>query len=114
MLNLKNIINSWDDLDFDNQLKATLESMGVNELPLQAGLSASSIALDNKIRAIVLDKSEFDDYLNIKTGLFYTGVIAGCNCADDPSPMDEQNEYCEINVSINKITGDSKISLLQD
>ena len=112
MINLKNIADAWGTDNVDATLKNTLENMSVKELPLQKGLSSSNIALDNNIKAVILHKDTHATVINIKVGLFYTGVIAGCSCADDPGPVDEQTEYCEVMLSINKQTGDTKINLL--
>ncbi len=114
MINLKNIVDAWGTDNFDATLKNTLENMSVNELPLQKGLSSSNIALDNNIKVVILTKKDNKTELQIKAAIFYTGVIAGCNCADDPTPMDEQNEYCEVYLNINKQTGDICINLLQE
>lgn len=61
----------------------------------------------------ILKTSENDDSIIASAGLFYTGIIPGCSCADDPTPIDESNEYCEISICINKITAESIISLVE-
>ena len=43
---------------------------------------------------MLLSASEDAGLLRVKAGIFYTGIIAGCSCADDPTPIDELNEYC--------------------
>jgi hypothetical protein len=50
----------------------------------------------------------------LKAGVFYTGIIAGCSCSDDPSPVDEQNEYCDLLFTIDKLTAETQITLLVD
>ncbi|WP_296802845.1 hypothetical protein [Thiolapillus sp.] len=49
----------------------------------------------------------------VRAGLFYTGIIAGCSCADDPGPVEEQNEYCEISVTIGKHSGKASLTLIR-
>lgn len=56
--------------------------------------------------------SEEAGFIRARAGIFYTGVIAGCSCADDPTPVDEQNEYCDVRVDIDKQTGEATIALL--
>lgn len=114
MVNLADIIKEWGRPNFENILKNTIEKMGLKQLPLQQGLSSSNMAVDGKHKVIILNTSDSQDSINIKIGVFYFGIIAGCNCAGDPSPVDEQNEYCEIQLTINKKTGDASISLLSD
>ena len=54
---------------------------------------------------MVLQSSASAHSIDLKVGIFYTGIIAGCSCADDPSPMDTQNEYCEILLTLDRQTG---------
>jgi hypothetical protein len=50
----------------------------------------------------------------VKLGVFYTGIIAGCNCADDPTPIDTQTEYALISLRIDKQTAEADFSLLAE
>lgn len=63
---------------------------------------------------MILGVTEEPECIRVRAGIFYTGVIAGCNCADDPSPIDEQNEYCVIQFVIDRTTAESIVSLLAD
>lgn len=114
MINLKKILADWGTQQFASSLKSEIEKMGVEQLPLQQGLSSSNIAMDDNVKAIILNSSDSKNLVVVKMGLFYTGVIAGCNCSDDPSPVDLQNEYCEVQLDINKISGDTTVKLLLD
>ena len=114
MINLNKIITQWGTPTFESSLKLEVQKMSVDQLPLQKGLSASNIALDDNIKAIILNSSDSENNIAAKVGLFYTGVVAGCNCSDDPSPVDVQNEYCEVQLDINKTSGDATVTLLPD
>lgn len=83
-------------------------------LPLQQGLSLSSYVGKSPVSAIILNTTEKTDSIQIKAGIFYTGIIAGCSCSDDPSPTDEQNEYCEVQFTINKDTAETTVTLLNN
>ena len=61
---------------------------------------------------MILGASEEAGIIFARAGIFYTSIIAGCNCADDPSPVDEQTEYCEIQFEINKKTAETTVQLL--
>ncbi len=95
-------------------LKRELERLDADRLPLQQGLSTSSYALDDKLSVIVLGASEEAGRVRARAGIFCAGIIAGCNCADDPTPVDEHVEYCEIQVDIYPATGEASITLLAD
>lgn len=81
-------------------------------LPLQQGLSLSSYIGKTPFSVTILNVVDEARTIKVKTGVFYTGIIAGCSCSDDPSPIDEQNEYCELLFSINKNTAETEVFLL--
>ena len=98
--------------EFNKTLKNEIQDLDPNLLPLQQGLSLSSYVGKTPFSAVILNISEEADYIKIKVGIFYTGIIAGCSCSDDPSPTDEQNEYCDLLFSVNKNTADTEVELL--
>ncbi len=114
MTRLTNALNAWGTAGFKSTLKNEIEQMDAEELCLQQGLSASSYALDDNIKVMIINTSEEKDSIQAKIGILYSGIIAGCSCADDPTPIDEQTEYCEAQVDINKVTADTTITILTD
>jgi len=109
---LKSSLAAWNKENFDTVFTSELATLGLQDLPLQKALAFSSYALDKNISARLISKTEDKNFIQIKAGVFYTGMIAGCNCADDPSPADEQNEYCELLVNIHKENAATTIALL--
>ena len=114
MLLLSHVLQAWDTPAFSETLKAEIEQMGVETLPLQQGLSQSSYASAENIKAVIISFSEMSGVIQVKAGVFYTGVIPGCNCADDPSPLDEYPEYCEVQLDINMQTAETVVRLLSE
>jgi hypothetical protein len=114
MIRLSKTLNAWGTPDFESVLKEEIEQLNVKQLPLQQGLSTSSYALDNKVKARIISASESANFIHAKIGIFYTGIIAGCSCADDPTPINENNEYCEVQLEINKITAETTLTLLAE
>ncbi len=112
MFKLKNTLNAWNTETFSAVLIKEICSLDPDELPLQQGLSHSSYANGSNLSASVLNIECNDKFIFAKTGLFYTGVIAGCNCADDPTPVDELTEYCEVMFNINRSTAETTVSLI--
>ncbi len=113
MIRLTNVIQAWGNNDFEIVLKSALEGLDARQLPLQQGLTAGSYALDKDLRVILLSAAEGANVLQIKVGVFYTSIIAGCNCADDPTPVDELSEYCEFQLEIDKNTAETAVSLVK-
>ena len=89
-----------------NQLQAV-------QLPLQAGLARSSYVASSPFSVLMLGVEETSTHLNIRAGVSYSGIIAGCSCADDPTPVDEITEYCEMRFSVNKASAETQVSLLE-
>jgi hypothetical protein len=63
---------------------------------------------------MVIAAREAPGVIRVKAGIFYTGVIAGCSCADDPTPINEQNEYCVVQFDIDRATADASVTLLAE
>jgi hypothetical protein len=107
-------LQAWGTPEFQDVLKAEIARLQPGELPLQQGLSGSSYAVENNLQAVILSATDVGDRIRVKAGIFYAGVIAGCSCADDPTPVDEQTEYCEVLLEINKDNAETDVILLQD
>jgi len=114
MIRLTKTLNAWGTPDFKDILKKEIEQMGADQLPLQQGLSTGSYAIDSKLNAMIIGVSEGANFIRVKAGIFYSGVIAGCSCADDPTPVNEENEYCVVQFDISKITAETMVALLAE
>lgn len=113
-IRLPNALNAWGTSEFGHVLKQEMAQQDARQLPLQQGLSGSSQVTDRPFQAMILSASEESGLIRVRLGVFYTGVVAGCNCADDPSPVDEQNEYCVLLLAIDKLTSDTAVTLLAE
>jgi hypothetical protein len=98
---------------FADTLKAELGELDSRCLPLQQGLRSGSASLDNTISFMLLSHAAESEAILAKVGMFYRSIIAGCSCADDPTPLDEVNEYCEIHIRIERDTAKASISLTE-
>ncbi|MEE9423002.1 MAG: hypothetical protein V3V50_07570 [Gammaproteobacteria bacterium] len=112
MLKLPRSIAAWNTPDCESILKAEIQQIDKNSLPLQQGLTQSSRVSDDDISVLILNISDDDTMIHVKTGIFYSGIIAGCSCADDPTPQDTITEYCEIQFDIDKQTAEVEVLLL--
>ena len=112
MIKLTKTVDAWDTPDIRQVIKGEIEHLDSQLLPLQAGLSLGSYVSENKFSVMILGVSEEAGIIFARAGFFYTSIIAGCNCADDPSPVEEQTEYCEMQFEINKETAEATVKLL--
>ena len=112
MIRLPKTINAWGTESFNDVLKVELQSFDAKLLPLQKGLSQGSYVNDDNFSVMIIRAAEESNFLKVKVGVFYTSIIAGCSCADDPTPTDVETEYCELRLDINKETAEVVITLL--
>ncbi len=109
--------------DFEPALIAAIKSLGLRGLPLQQAVRQGSVALDDDVSvrllavrasghaAAVSDSAASHSMVEYKIGVQYTSLIAGCSCADDPTPMSVLPEYAECVLSIDWATGDFTVQL---
>ena len=108
MTKLTNSLNSWGTEQFKQVLKQEIEALGNDVLPLNQATCQGGLADDSNISALINSVTENDTRILIKVGIFFNEIIAGCNCGDDPA---SENTYCELLVSINKISAEACFSL---
>ncbi|HDP88578.1 MAG TPA: hypothetical protein ENN42_01260 [Thioalkalivibrio sp.] len=114
MTTLSQSLAAFGTADFEATARREIEQLGLDGLPLQQGLQTGSIARDDKLSAMIIGVNEAPQELHVRAGLFYTSIIAGCACADDPTPLDENTEYCEVLVDIDRGTGQATVRLASD
>lgn len=112
MIQFTNTLKAWGTENFNATLKNEIEQLKADCLPLQQGLTIGNYALDNKVQALVLQVADDPQCIHAKVGIFYTSIISGCSCADDPTPIDENTEYCDVMCIINKQTASTTIQIL--
>ena len=91
-------------------LKQELQSLA-EQLPLQKGLSQGSAAISDGAQVMMLAVDDGGDPMTVRFGVFYSAVIAGCSCADDPTPLDVVNEYCEFVLVVDRDSGHTGLRL---
>ncbi|MCL5061184.1 MAG: hypothetical protein M1449_12375 [Candidatus Thermoplasmatota archaeon] len=114
MIRLPKSLNAWGTPEFREILKREIEQLDAAHLPLQQGLTSSSHVTDRPFQAMVIGVREDAGVIRVKAGIFYTGVIAGCSCADDPTPIDEQNECCVVQFDVDRATANTTVTLLAE
>jgi len=58
--------------------------------------------------------SEVDNFIRVTAGIFYQGIIGGCSCTDDPTPVSDINEYCEVQLDIDNASAITTVTLVTD
>ena len=99
---------------FETVLSAELAALGPDALGLQQALSAGNTALSDGIGFMILHSRETPDSIQVRAGVFFTSILGGCACADDPTPENENAEYCEIDVILDRRTGQARVRPASD
>ncbi len=108
---LTHSLSAWGSAEFPLVLKRELEQLGTAALPLQQALALSSYVADEPYEAVILDVAETASSIHARVGIFYSGIIAGCSCADDPTPVETQREHCVLLVAIDRQSAATTITL---
>jgi len=114
-LNLAGSAAAWNSPAFGPALGDELKSLGPDHPALhrllQAGLRQTSAVADTALAVQLLSSREQDGQVQAHIGIFYGGIVAGCSCADDPSPTDTITEHCELLLDIHLATGQARATL---
>jgi hypothetical protein len=102
MIFLPQSLATFNRMEFAATIKQELALQDDFAQLLQQTMQFGSCALLDELE-IMLNKVEADErQIHIEVGAFYHSIIAGCNCADDPSPVEKNNEYAEIGITIER------------
>lgn len=104
MIRLEQSLRAWSTPEFERVFKQELSQIGNHVLPLRQALSVGSHVTETLPTVMVISAVETTTTIRIHAGIFFTSIIAGCSCADDPTPMSEYPEHCELEVDIDRLS----------
>ncbi len=113
MVDLSETLAAWHTPMREATLKRVLEGLDADCLPLQQALRRGSQATGEPFQVMVLTTAEGAEELRVRVGIFFTSLIGGCQCADDPTPLESLPEYAQIDVIIHRETGIASLHLLE-
>ncbi len=102
-MRLDKAMDAWGTPAFEAVLKQEI-ARAADQLPLQQGLSSGNYVLDAPVTVAIYRITELENVIRIRAGIFYQGVLGGCSCADDPGSASPSDEYCEVQLDIDKST----------
>lgn len=112
VIKLVESVQAWGKPEFSATLKSEIKRLDPDLLPLQKALSKTSYSAGGAKDIVILSTKESPEKIDARVGVFYAGINAGSCCADDPTPVDEETEYCEVQLLINKATAETEVILL--
>ena len=114
MIQLNKALAAWGQKEFQAVLRSELERLPHDSLPLQEGLRYSSYVSEEPFQVMLLRVNDDQHQILALARLFYSGIIAGCSCADDPTPLDTQTESCLLQLCLDKRDASVTFTLLPD
>ena len=112
MIRLSSALRAWGTSDFDDVFRQELMQLSIDQLPLQKAISMGNYVIDAPITVMNINAVETGEVVRVQAGILFQTVITGCNCADDPTPASSINEYCEIQLDIDKTTSAASVNLI--
>lgn len=110
-IKLSDSLRAWDTAEFNHSFKREIQGLPSGTLPLQARGMQNGLVDDSDLSLTILQSVEAKEVLKIKAGVFFSEVIGGCSCGDEPAA---ENAYCEIWVCIHKNTAETSIFLAEN
>ena len=111
MTALPNALHHWKTEAFAQTLKAEIEGLKSAALPLEKALTQGGVVEDSDISVAVITTAEDEKVIEVKIGVFFTEIVAGCSCGDAPMSI---NAYCQLLVSLDKMTSEASFTLMPD
>ena len=110
---LARTLAAWSGPQREAVLKQELEQLDPGLLPLRAAMAQGNQVAAEPVRVLVLATGEEGDACyGARVGLLFASLIGGCQCADDPSPLEALPEYAELQIRIDRLTGAAQWWLL--
>jgi len=114
MVKLDIALSAWGTPGFYELLKQEVAQLDYAKLPLQQGLSTGNYVSDAPITVSIHSVLEMGNMIRVNVGIFYQGIIGGCSCTDDPTPVSDINEYCEVQLDIDRASAITTVLLVKD
>lgn len=92
--------------DFADKLVRALRALPAGSLPLTAACTQGGWVDDSDLAISVLTISGDDGAVSARVGVFFTEVVGGCNCNDDPVGC---SAYGVVRVTLDRTTGIAEI-----
>lgn len=104
MIQLEQTRRAWETGAREAVLKAELEGMDAAALPLQQALARGSQVAPEPFRVLVMETGVEEDWLRARVGIFFTGIVGGCQCDDEPGPPETLPEFAELEIWLDRQT----------
>jgi len=108
LVKLQQALRDWSTDSFEQSLKTELMALDPDILPLQQGVTQGGYVDDSDLEFTLLEKSATPQQIVVTVGVFFSEIIAGCSCGDDPVA---QHAYCQVCVHIDRRSAEAVFDL---
>jgi hypothetical protein len=98
-------VDSSDEGAVARALKTWIEGLEPGSLPLARGAVRGGLVDDTAIAVTILSTEAGDGFVEARVGVFFTEVVGGCSCGDEPAA---EHAYCELRVRIDRQSGEAR------
>lgn len=99
MSRLPRSLTAWGSPAFVITLKSEIETLPVGSLPLEDATTQGGRVGGEPIALAFLQAEDAGDAIHVRVAVFFTEVVGGCSCGDEPMPVQAR---CELRVEIAK------------
>lgn len=110
MVSMPLSLGDWGTERFKQTLQQELEGLRSDVLPLQQAIGRGNRVYDHDLGVAVMQAWDNSQFIAARFGVFFAEVISCVSCGEG-EPVDEA--YCEMEVRIDKQSGEAQFSLLQ-
>ena len=103
-----NSLSAWNTESFAQTLKIEIERLPTGSLPLYKGTSQGGVVDDSHIVATILRVTDAGKSIEAHVGIFFTEIVGGCSCGDDPM---SEHAYCEMWVTIDRTSAEAEFAV---
>jgi hypothetical protein len=111
MSRLPRSLIAWGTPAFEPTLKSEIESLPPGSLPLELATTQGGRVEGDQATITVLQAEDAGDFIRARVGVFFTEVVGGCSCGDEPMPVQAR---CELAVEIAKADAVARFVPLPD
>ena len=111
MVSMPQSLGDWGTERFKQTLQKELEGFRSDVLPLQQTVGHGNRVYDHDLGVTVMRTWDEEHYIGARFGVFFAEIISCVSCGEG-EPVDEA--YCEMEVRIDKRSGEAQFSLLHD
>ena len=105
-IRLTGALGDWRSKAFAQDLRRQILALEPGTLPLQLAASRGGVVTGARDVTILHVRRE-GGLLLVRIGVFFTEVVGGCSCGDDPFTTDD---YCELYLRIDTASSRAEVS----